>query len=33
MTRVVGWILFSIVTRMIYKAIQEHEDALNGDKS
>lgn len=29
----VGWFLFFIFGRLILKAIEEHEEALEGDKS
>lgn len=29
----VGWILFLIIGRLFLKAVKEHEDILEGDKS
>lgn len=29
----VGWVLFLIIGRLVLKAVKEHEEALEGDKS
>ena len=29
----IGWLLFAVVARLLFKAVKEHEEALEGDKS
>ena len=29
----IGWLLFAVVAKLFLKAVKEHEDALEGDKS